>query len=480
MEPRLLSDFKMLKNRIFISVQKQVKPLCWALLFCIFSAYTVRAQDQPVKTRILFLLDASGSMVNPWQGSSRLIVAKKVLNTILDSVQKLPSIETGLRVFGSLSPLTLNDCKDTKLEAPIRTANGNFIKSKLSSLNAKGITPITYALQQAGKDFGVNTERVRNIIILITDGIESCGGDPCQLSFDLQKKGIVLKPFIVGLGITPEAAKTFECMGKYNDAESEGDFMRVMKNVVNTILKNTTTQVNLLDINNLPTETNVNMVFYDALTGLPRYNYVHTLNTRGKPDTLNIDPINNYDLIVYSRPPVEKKNITIAADKHNIISVPVPQGDLLLTIGGIGSSYKDLQGRVSIADASETLDLISVNAPKKFIVGEYDVEILTLPRIKVRVKVKQSETTTIQVPSPGLITLLNTNNVPVYAGIYQENGFDLDWVCNLNGNSPTETITLQPGNYRLVYKTRGSKKAMTTEELKFKISSGSSDALKLF
>ena len=57
---------------------------------------------------------------------------------------------------------------------------------------------------------------------------------------------------------------------------------------------------------------------------------------------------------------------------------------------------------------------------------------------------------------------------------------DLLDIYSLNGNSASETVSLQPGSYRIVYKTRGSKRAMTTKELKFKITSGSSEVLKLF
>ncbi len=104
---------------------------------------------------------------------------------------------------------------------------------------------------------------------------------------------------------------------------------------------------------------------------------------------------------------------------------------------------------------------------------------MSLPRISISdLKIKQSETTTIKIPAPGLLTILNTNAVPVYGSIYVERGQDLEFVCEINGNTVTETITLQPGSYHLVYKNKGSKKTMSTRSERFQISSGSSYSIR--
>lgn len=449
------------------------------LLLVLPASLFAQVQPKPVKTRILFVLDASGSMLDPWQSANRMAIAKKVLSAMLDSLQKTPNTEIGLRVFGSMSPLSMNDCKDTRLEVPIRANNAAAIKAKLNILNAKGITPIAYSLEKAGADFQLSTEKTRNIIILITDGIESCEGDPCNVSFRLQQKGIILKPFIVGLGLSPEVAQKFECIGKYNNSENEDSFRKILKNVINTILNSSTSQINLLDENQQPTETNVHMTLHDALTGLVKYQFVHTLNARGKPDTLSIDPVSSYNLTVHTVPPVELKNVVLQVNTHNVISIPAAQGSLSLTVDGL-SSYKDLQCRISKSGEQETVDIQAFNTTRKYLTGTYDLEIFTLPKTIVKgVKVRQSQVTNVKIPAPGLLTVLNTNNVPVYGSIYSESGFDLEWIWNITGNVPTETITLQPGNYRIVYRSRGSKKAMTTQEQKFKITSGSSAAIKL-
>ena len=439
------------------------------------------AQSKPnsnIKTRILFMMDASGSMTNNWSTSNRFKISKTVIAAMADSLQKIPNIEMGLRVFGSMSALSLHDCKDSRLETPIRPNNANNIKLKLNSLQAKGITPIAYALEQCANDFIGSNEKCRNIVILINDGIESCEGNACEISKKLQQKGIILQPFIIGLGLSAESAATFDCIGRYDDAQDEIGFKRALKSTMNFILNNTTLQLNLLDEKGKATETNIPVTFYDNAVGVQRYHFIHTLNARGNADTLQVDPINNYNIVVHTIPAIEKKDVRIATNQHNTINIAAAQGELLVTTDGL-STYKELACVISKANETESIDVLTINEKRKYLTGLYDVEILTLPRISIRAtRIAQSELTTIKIPAPGIVTILNTNAVPVLGSIFKEKGQDLDWVCDINGNTITETITLQPGNYRLVYKNKGSKRAMTTRDERFKISSGNSATIR--
>src|SRR5690606_32185029 len=105
-----------------------------------------------------------------------------------------------------------------------------------------------------------------NVIILITDGIEECDGDPCAVSLALQRQGIVLKPFVIGLGIEPNVIDAFKCVGNYYDATNEVTFKNVLGIVISQALNTTSVQVNLLDELNKASETNVPMTFYDSFS----------------------------------------------------------------------------------------------------------------------------------------------------------------------------------------------------------------------
>ena len=59
------------------------------------------------------------------------------------------------------------------------------------------------------------------------------------------------------------------------------------------------------------TETDVTLTFYDNFTGMPKYNYVHTMNHKGNPDTMAIDPVLSYKVIAHTMPKVESDIITL-------------------------------------------------------------------------------------------------------------------------------------------------------------------------
>ncbi|HEX8547966.1 MAG TPA: VWA domain-containing protein, partial [Cytophagaceae bacterium] len=333
--------------------------------------------EPPKTTRILFILDASGSMTESWEGNTRMNVAKEVLSKIVDSLKTHKNLELALRVYGHEWDKKYNNCKDTKLEVPFKAGNHDVIKSKIKTVQPKGTTLISYSLEQCGNDFPVD-KNSRNVIILLTDGIEACGGDPCALSLALQKKRIFLKPFIIGVGANEDFEKAFSCMGQYFDASDIKTFKNVFQKILTQTLKETTVKVNLLDINNKPTETNVNMTFVNTATNDVEYDFVHYLDDKGKTDNLKVDAILTYDIIVNTIPRVQKKGVVLKGGEENIISIKSPQGSL--HIKDNYKDYKNLSALIRLDGQPATLNVQHAATKEKYLVGTYDVEVLTLPR----------------------------------------------------------------------------------------------------
>lgn len=433
--------------------------------------------NTPQKTRILFVLDCSQSMYGLWGNEQKMIVAKRLLTKAVDSLRNVGNLELALRLYGHQSPLAAGqrDCKDTKLEVAFAAKNHNQIIEKIKSIIPKGTTPIAYSLEKSANDFPPCTN-CRNIIILITDGIEECDGDPCAISLALQRNGVVLKPFVIGMSLSVEVADAFKCVGNFYNTETSVAFQNALNVVISQAMNNTTVQVNLLDIHGNPSETDVNMTFYDSYSKQIRYNFIHTINHKGNPDTIPIDPLGTYKLVVHTIPQVTKDNITIVPGKHNIIGLDAPQGSILLKINGI-NEYPNLKAIVRKKGDMQTLAVHDIDFTQKYIVGEYDLEILTLPRTFVKtVPVSQSHTTKVEIPAPGMVTVYSNNKG--YGSIYVEENNELKWVCNLNEYSTRETIVLQPGQYRAVYRSANSKQVIYSKEIPFVIKSGSSSIVK--
>jgi Ca-activated chloride channel family protein len=434
-----------------------------------------KKQEAPELTRIEFLFDASQSMFGQWQSGAKIDVAKRLMNQLLDSLRSVENIELALRVYGHLKPFPPQDCDDSRLEVPFSKGNIPQIMQVLQRVIPKGTTPIAKSLELCGNDFPQSQSR--NIIILITDGIEECGGDPCAVSQALQKKGIFLKPFVIGLGLDPSLKKTFECVGRFFDAANEVTFKEALNIVISQALNNTSMQVNLLDQFHNPTETNVNMTFYDRFTGQVKYNFIHTLNSKGNPDTLILDPLPIYKIVVHTIPQVSKDSIILTPGKHTIIGIDAPQGDLTMKFDG-PAEYKKVQAIIRRHGEMTTLNVQEFNSFERYIIGKYDLEILTTPRINLEnVDIAQSKTTTLKIPRPGLVTLVANNQG--YGSIYTMDTKEMIWVCNLDDNQTKETVILQPGRYKVVFRPKNSKETIYTLEKDFSVVSGESNIVTL-
>ncbi len=420
-------------------------------------------------TRILFVLDASGSMWARMETNNRINVAKSLLSKMVDSLEQFDFVEVGLRVYGHTSPKAARNCKDTRLEVPFGKRNAAAIKQKLGTITPKGTTLIAYSLTRAAYDFP-SKRGWRNVIILITDGLEECGGDPCAVSEALQKQGVILRPFVIGVGGNENFAAAFECVGRYFDAKTENDFDNILNTVVSQALNTTTAQVNLLDIDGRATETNVNMTFYDSKSNKMIYNYIHTMNDRGVPDTLTLDPSYKYNMVVHTIPPVYKSNIELLAGKHNTIAVDAPQGDILLKMSGV-TSYEKLNARLMKKGNDATINYQTFNTKRKYLVGQYNLEIFTTPRIYLNnVLVSQSKTTTVNIPQPGKFIL--TFRQEIIGGIFTMNKNSLEWVADFDSRNKKQITILQPGKYKLIFRPVKANLTVLTSERNFEITSG--------
>lgn len=434
---------------------------------------------QPLN-RILFIFDDSYSMYAPWNSNIKIEVAKQVMGDFLDSLKNEPNLELALRCYGHTTFFKPDrNCEDSKLEVPFGPAKTNTlkIKQRILKLEPLGTTPIAYSLGQSVNDF-TPCNNCRNIVILITDGIEECNGNPCQVSIDLQKKGIFIRPFVIGVGLDVKFADVFACMGKFYDVSNEANFKDVLKLVITEALSQTTVEVDLLDIQKLASETDVDMTFYEAGTSVVKYNYLHTINNRGNPDTLVLDPDLMYDLTVHTIPPIEKKNIKIIKGKHNIIALDAPQGFLRLDLDGASNKYFPTTV-VRKSGEMKTLNVQDFGNTEKYIVGKYDLEVLTLPRIYLKdVEIKQSSTNHIKIPASGSVLFNKPGSG--HGSIYVDDGRKVTWVCNLNPTLINEIIYLQPGKYKVVYRLDFSKETIKTVERNFEIKSGTPATIKLF
>lgn len=447
-------------------------------LFLLLNFSLVSQVKKPEQlTRILFVFDASRSMVNTHGPLTRMEGAKKLFYKFVDSLSKQKNMQFALRMYGHTVKYPPGNCNDSKLIVPFGKNNLALIKQKVSEAKPTGITPIEHSLTQAANDFPDN--KAVNMIIIITDGIEECGGDPCKARQKLMEKGIVFKPFIIGIGLTPEQIKTFECVGSYYDYDNANTFSNISDIIIKQKLNKTSAQVNLLDVNSKPSETNVNMTFYDVNKKQYVYNYIHTQNYIGNPDTLYIDDYPTYKVVAHTIPPTESKEVKLTVGKHTLIPIDAPQGFLQINRAvGVYNYNEKIKCVVRKGGDMQTINVQQLNTTEKYIVGAYDLEILTLPRTYISSnQIEQSKTKSVDIASAGLLSVKSLESGD--GCIMQEKNNKVEWVCNLS-TATQQSFNLQPGNYRIEWRSKSLRGSIYTIEKKFSIRSDQETKVDLY
>ena len=158
--------------------------------------------------------------------------------------------------------------------------------------------------------------------------------------------------------------------------------------------------------------------------------------------------------------------------EHTIIPIDAGQGELNLVVSG----NQDISCIVREKRKARNITHTTFQFKQRYLTGEYDIEILTLPRIKETVRIEQSKTAKVVIPEPGLVTLSYTSNG--YGSIFEDES-ELKWVCDINSEKTRETLYLLPGKYRIIYRAKSSYQSIYTKEKQFIVTSRKSVSVKL-
>ena len=128
--------------------------------------------------KVIIILDASGSMWAQIDGKPKLEIARESLRTVLQSVPA--DDEIGFMAYGHREK---GSCEDIELIVPPQAGSASAISAAADSLKFLGKTPLTAAVKQAAEALKYTEDKAT--VVLITDGLETCEGDPCALGKEL-------------------------------------------------------------------------------------------------------------------------------------------------------------------------------------------------------------------------------------------------------------------------------------------------------
>ncbi|MFT5878148.1 MAG: Ca-activated chloride channel family protein [Dokdonia sp.] len=132
---------------------------------------------------------------------------------------------------------------------------------------------------------------------------------------------------------------------------------------------------------------------------------------------------------------------------------------------------------VRVVGTMETIYAQPLGTTQDYLVGTYDLEIMTLPRTYLKgVEVNQSTTTKIELPNTGQVSLIR--GYVGYGAIFVKRNGNLEWVLDLNKKTKSETIRLLPGNYKVMYRAKMDHNSKNTKWKDFYIRSGVSTSIR--
>jgi Ca-activated chloride channel homolog len=184
------------------------------LSFLSASAVSDTPASQECGKDAMLVLDASGSMAGMGFGEARVTridQIRRALSEVLPAVAPVRNL--GLIVFG---PGAHTSCENIDIRLPVARYSANHIMSELDKVQPYGRTPLTSAARTAAEALQFRERPA--VIVLLTDGDETCHGDPCALARLLKKEGRDVTVHVVGFmlsyAIEPTGGQLARCLSR--------------------------------------------------------------------------------------------------------------------------------------------------------------------------------------------------------------------------------------------------------------------------
>ncbi|MCH1627689.1 vWA domain-containing protein [Ferdinandcohnia quinoae] len=185
------------------------------------------------KAHYAILVDASGSMKAKVGNKTRMDAAKEA---VLEFAEQVPENATiSVRVYGHKGSGSDAD-KKMSCGSSETFYNGKYeqgaFKESLNKVKAVGWTPIALGLEKVKEDIPANTEDV--VVYVVSDGIETCNGDPVQMAKDLVSADIETVVNIIGFDVDNEGQRLLKEVasagnGEFTYVNSERDLKEYMR-----------------------------------------------------------------------------------------------------------------------------------------------------------------------------------------------------------------------------------------------------------
>ena len=190
----------------------------------------VAATTAAAQENVMVVFDGSNSMWGQIDGTAKIEIARNVMDTLLGEWTE--EREVGLMAYGHRRR---GDCGDIETLVQPGAATRDSILERVNSITPTGKTPLTDAVERAATELAY-TDRPATVV-LISDGLESCERDPCELARALEQGGVGFTAHVVGFGLGADQDDTsLSCIaeetgGTYIQASNAEELKAAMSSV---------------------------------------------------------------------------------------------------------------------------------------------------------------------------------------------------------------------------------------------------------
>ncbi|WP_158272016.1 VWA domain-containing protein [Marinicauda salina] len=186
---------------------------------------------------VMVVFDGSNSMWGQIEGAAKIEIARNAMDRLLSDWTETRAV--GLMAYGHRRR---GDCSDIELLVEPAPGNAEAIRSRIAEVTPQGKTPLTDAVEQAAQTLAYRDRPAT--VVLISDGIESCRRDPCELAAELERTGVSFTAHVVGFGLSEGEAGSLACIaeetgGRYLAAADAGQLGDALGEIAATVSETT-------------------------------------------------------------------------------------------------------------------------------------------------------------------------------------------------------------------------------------------------
>ena len=240
-----------------------------------YGEYDIAGEKQKTKN-IAIHIDSSGSMNGQVSGGVKMDLAKNAVKKFAAGFPDNTPIT--LSTYGHKG--TGNDkdkqlsCSSTEVMYETNTYNEQNFSAALNKFKPSGWTPIAASIKAGYDDLKTKAaENTENILYVVSDGIETCDGDPVEEARKLANSDLKVKVNIIGFNVDDEGQRQLKAAaeagnGQYytvnSKVELENTLNKLMGEAMSSIEKNIAKATSITDINFRSSD------LYEKVRGLER------------------------------------------------------------------------------------------------------------------------------------------------------------------------------------------------------------------